>query len=211
MNQAGNTVTFWQKAAKHRAWIYMLFVVGLITLGLFGLLLWDDQFYVSQDQPNTRAFAANAVTETDSAAVVKNIEVWVDTNPNMYGFVNSTVNGCVPSAYRAILLNLSGYLKGYALSTGEHYHYFNKNRQGSMEESDEILEKSYYLSIPTAADDANRMVSILAAQTGDTPALFFTDFESFNSKQFQAALKTVAKQLFDQGKSIRVDAYRSAY
>ncbi|HNW86890.1 MAG TPA: hypothetical protein PKJ47_08145 [Candidatus Limiplasma sp.] len=166
---------------------------------------------MSQDQIHTRAFAPETQLVASADEVTKTVDVWVDTNPNMYGFVCSAMANCVPSAYSKLLLNMQANLKAYSLSTEEKYHFFSKSGQGTLSESYDIGTESYYQDVSAGYEDNNRLISLLEAQTGETPALFFTDFETYNTKQFQNDLKTVAQKLFQQGKSLRLDAFLSAF
>ena len=195
----------------HKSWKRLIVTYAISVLIPVVLLLVESQYFVSQDQIHTRAFAPETQLVASADEVTKTVDVWVDTNPNMYGFVYSSVANCIPSAYSKLLLNMQVNLKAYSLSTEEQYHFFSKSGQGTLSESYDIGTESYYQDVSAGYEDNNRLISLLEAQTGDTPALFFTDFETYNTKQFQNDLKTVAQKLFQQGISLRMDAFLSAY
>ena len=193
----------------HKPWVFLV-VLAVISLAVVIFIPnVDGWYYYSQDETNTKAFAPSD-TSVDDEALSKTINVWVDTNPSMYGFVSNARSGCMFSAYQKLLLNLRSYLEKYSLSTSLQYHFFNQNKQGDMYESS-LSDSTLYGVDESAAKNANRMLDIMQKTSDTQPSVFFSDLESFNSKKFQEALKPIAKQLFLQGKSIRIDAYLSAY
>lgn len=215
---------------KYRAWWALAIpLVVLVVFGLGFMLLGFDPFAAS-DQMTVDAFTPDqTVTGSSFDDGNFNIAVWVETDPNMYGFIAKRRTACVPSSYQQMLNKLPTMLResnsliqiqyyqfntvsplptGINLATEEGVETLAAFREG-QKISSPLAEALY--SVPEEEySTTNALVTVLHALETDTPAIIFTDFEQaegFDEQEWIGAVKSV----FDSGKEIRVLAFKSAF
>lgn len=201
----------WPAKWRERRPLIWLATLSLVLLGVVGgMYASDGLFYSTQREAHTEGFpVAFPVTEAPVVTLGK-LDVWLDIKPDMVGFVAEPRSGCVPSAYKRMLLNLTGTLMDVVPTTGLRWHGFYGNELMTIREAD-VSESAVYAPQTSAVKESQGLLGVLATLTGDTPAVIFTDLNAIYSSESREELSTLLQSLFDRGISLRVDRYLSAF
>ena len=201
------------KFRKGKPWYFMV-GIALLAGAILGILyLIDDPFYVSQKKQNTAAFPVAFTQPEDDATTRTNINVWVDTSANMQGFIDLPRVGCIFSAYKMLLMDMERVLGRVSNSTYATPYQFKQGQSAKTTFSSLTDKNTYGTAISLDQNKQELLVALMqiAKDTTASPAIIFTDLEGSYDEDYQAKLKEAMQTLFEQGRSLRVDRFLSAY
>lgn len=199
----------------------------LVAFALVGSIAWlCSNLYVAQAQPSFAGFEPPSVNDKPNNTP-RELAVWVDVSPSMYGFIYSNRSMCVPSSYRMVLSAVPDIAQQLSRVLDVTYYQFNStftltgtdvSQQAQSDarnkhRSSATLVESFkqYQTLPVSGGSSTALPSVLNALDLSAPALILTDFEEDGLTQPDTEYEQPLKRIFDAGYCISVVAMKSAF
>lgn len=198
-----------------RPWLAVLGGLVIIAAIIIGVYTDDRNFQYTNETITTECFPSPTPVQTSFGIIgggpALSAQVWLDVRPNMKGFINERGNS-IKSTYLMLLKNLK-----ITTNCTLEWHWFNNTAVGQVTE-DGFQDLSKYedpLVYPNKPHGIG-MVLDNASLGKDIPTIIFTDLEGHYCQNYigESALdlqNQLQQKVFEQGLSIRVDRYVSAY
>lgn len=198
---------------KYRPWI-ALGLMALVAAVWMAVGIKADA-YKTNEPENMNAFEPYEIEDVAAGVFTqKTVNVFVETEASMRGFIDPRKRtGCMPQAYRDMLLALDETVKPLGTDVRCAYYAFNKAWQGESTRQ-ALLDTGTYSAGTEESRARMQNISELnaALQNVDPSALtmIFTDLEG-GSPETDEALRSLAAQCFSAGNAMVIQRFYSAF
>lgn len=190
-------------------WLMLGVIILALVLGLIAFVP-DGMHYHTQESTHTKGFPVQKAAIAQVPASLQRIHAWADVSENMLGFVELPKGNCIASLYRDMLQNLPALLDGTNAAPIVDWQLFSHAYSEALENGSPT-DTSLYIARSKMARSPQGILPALRAVSPGVPTVIFTDLEQSQTSDYLSALQQAAKALFDQGYTVRIDRFISAF